>query len=104
MLLYLALSLSAYRNVAQKSDNQETEETKLNPQDIIQILKGHLNIQDETAANILLLNSIHTRTVIEKRTIFWQFYDLVAEKQSQNESEIYHYLKTNFDPSIALSS
>ena len=100
MFLYLALSLSAYRNVAQKLDNQENEDTKLNLQDIIKILEGHLNIQDETAANILLLNSIHTRTVVEKKTIFLQFYDLVAEKQSQNESEIYHYLKTNFDPSI----
>ena len=100
MLLYLVRSLLAFRNVT-KSDNQETGIGKLSPQDIMEILKGHLNNQDETSsANTLLLNSIHTRTVMEKKAIFMQFYDLIAVRQSQNESEIYHYLKTNFDPSI----
>ena len=101
MFLYLLLSFLANRNVRKVSDNnRETEQTKLGPQDIITIIEGHFNVQDETSANILLLNAFHTRTVTEKKEIFLHFYDLVAERQSQNESEIYHYLKTNFDSSI----
>ena len=68
MFLYLALTLAGLRKDSKSLDNQETEENNRKLQDLKDILEVHLNNENEMIkANILLLNSIHTRTVMEKR-------------------------------------
>ena len=74
--------------MAQKKDKEELLKTLLHDS----------NKCDEIST--MLLNSVFTKTVVEKNKLFVIFYDLVAQKFDNDESKIYHYLKKNFDPEL----
>ena len=103
MILYLAVTFSRHW-LKKKLSNQEAEIKSRASEDIDKLFDNCLKSYNDrdllNEVNVLLFNSIYSNTVEEKKKKFVSFYDFVAKKHNNNEAEIYHYLKANFDPQI----